>query len=317
MTALWKLRRTHAAADLAGVEGMLEGLGDADFLTRLSLEGRRDELRRELEAIPEEDDQTASVAIFFGGRPVVGSMGIESEFGGNAITQVQDIVSKQFAHDTGGLGQRGVVPGKDFARLHVTDVLRGSFGFLLEELQSQGHLVDSSLKKSLDTVTELMGAFASREDEVFETAVENADERVLAAAREFFSMMSREGATMRLVAGERESAFDETAVLIAASRAKITTIKDSDREYRGRLWVLPESHMFELRTNDAIHKGKIHRSISASDAAKFMADWLNRDAVAQVAVRQVIREGQVARESFTLKGVRAPNGDELLTTAPV
>jgi len=315
MTAIWKLRRTNAEADLDGVEGMLNGLGDADFLTRLSLEGRRDELRRELDSLPDEDDQTASAAIFFGGRPVVGSMGIESEFGGSAITQIQDLVSKQFAHDTGGLGQRGVVPGKDFARLHVTDVLRGSFGFLLEELQPQGNLVDSSLKKSLETVTNLMSAFGSRDEEVFVTAVENADARVLAAARDFFTMMSREGATMRLVTGEHESSFDEIAVAIAASRADVTTVKDFEREIVGRLWVLPESHMFEIRAHEGTLKGKIDRSISASDAAMFMSNWLQRDAVARLAVRQIVRDGEIARESFTLKGVRDPDKPQQLAEA--
>ena len=37
---------------------------------------------------------------------------------------------------SGGLGQRGIVPNKGASTLHITNIVRGSFGFLLEEVQS-------------------------------------------------------------------------------------------------------------------------------------------------------------------------------------
>jgi hypothetical protein len=307
MSSLRKLKRDHASADLSAIEGMIGGLTDEDVLTRMSLEGRRDELREQLAAIPTEEEQLASAAVFFGGRPVVGSMGIESEFGGKAVSMLQDLVSKQFAHDGGGIGQRGVVPDKSGARLHVTDVLRGSFGFLLEELQPQGQLLDTSLKASLDRVTELLSAFAEPSEEGFETAVEAVDERVLTAAQEFFSLLRREGATLRMVAGDIEHSFDETSVERAAERAKVTTVVDKEESIEGQLaGILPDAHRFEFRTVGprGIIEGRVDHTLSASDAAQLITTWLNKDAVAIVAVRQVYKDETVVRESFTLRGIR-------------
>ena len=302
------MRRDHTAADLATVEGMLAHTTSGDVLTRLSLESRIAELRSELADIPTEEEQLASAAIFFGGMPVVGSMGIESEFGGKAVAMLQDLVAKQFAHDAGGIGQRGVVPDKAGARLHVTDVLRGSFGFLLEELQPQGELVDTSLKEALGHVGELMGAFAAASEEDFETAVEASDERVLSAAREFFSLMRREGATLRMVAGEVERSFDDVAVERAAERAKVTAIQDKEESIAGQLiGVLPKSHQFEFHAmppRDTVIRGKIHKTLTFADAAQLIGNWFNKDATAIVDVRQVRRDGVMVRESFTLKAIR-------------
>jgi hypothetical protein len=69
-----------------------------------------------LDAAP--DEPVASAALFFGGDPAIGARGIESEFAGSAVTKFQDIVAKVLAHETGGLGQRGIVPNK--ARQHST-----------------------------------------------------------------------------------------------------------------------------------------------------------------------------------------------------
>lgn len=177
---------------------------------RMSLEDRKKEIEAELAELPVDEEHRAQAAIFFGGRPVIGSLGIESEFGGRAISMIQDLVAKQFARESEtGLGQRGPLPNKGATRLHVTDVQRGSFGFLLEELQPQAQLLDTSLKTALDQVTELLGAFAEMDEERFEAAVEGADERVLKDVRDFFSYLNLEGATLRLVAGSADKPFDD------------------------------------------------------------------------------------------------------------
>ena len=136
MTSLRKLERDFAHADLAAVQGLLAQLGDEDIMARFGLEARRDELQQTIETLDAAPDEpVASAALFFGGGPVIGARGIESEFAGSAVTKFQDIVAKVLAHETGGLGQRGIVPNKGASTLHITNIVRGSFGFLLEEVQ--------------------------------------------------------------------------------------------------------------------------------------------------------------------------------------
>lgn len=153
MGSLRKLERDYVSADLAAVENLIDRLTDEDVMARFGLEARRDELRQSLAALAPQDDLTASAAIFFGGRPVVGSSGIESEFAGNAVAKFQDLVAKLFAQqENGGLGQRGVVANKAATRLHITNIVRGSFGFLLEDVSPQGALIETNLKVAADAV---------------------------------------------------------------------------------------------------------------------------------------------------------------------
>ncbi len=95
MTSLRKLERDFAHADLAAVQGLLAQLGDEDIMARFGLEARRDELQQTIEALDAAPDEpVASAALFFGGGPVIGARGIESEFAGSAVTKFQDIVAK-------------------------------------------------------------------------------------------------------------------------------------------------------------------------------------------------------------------------------
>ena len=111
MTSPRKLERDFARADIAAVSSLLDQLGDEDVMARFGLEARLQELQTAIAQLGDEPEEpTASAALFFGGRPVLGSRGIESEFGGAAITKFQDLVAKVLAHETGGLGMRGVVP---------------------------------------------------------------------------------------------------------------------------------------------------------------------------------------------------------------
>ncbi len=303
MTSIRKLERDHAAADLATVEAMIRGLTDEDLVMRMSLEERREELLRELQALEGHEETTASAALFFGGRPVIGGRGIESEFGGKAVSTFQDLVAKQFAQEAGGLGQRGIVPNKSATRLHITNVVRGSFGFFLEELDHQPPLLASSLKSVVDTVSRLMAAFGEDDEERFESAVENVDQRVLATARDFFSLMRQDGATFRIVAGESDRSFDAVSIERAANRATITDVEDIEDQIPGSLaGVLPDAHMFEFKsdTERGVIRGRVDRTIPAGELAAFNREWLDKRSIARVTVRRVLRNREMVREHFTL-----------------
>jgi hypothetical protein len=133
-------------------------------------------------------------ALFFGGRPVAGARGIESEFGGNAISKFQDLVAKLLAEEGGSrLGQRGVVPNKAAATLHVTNVVRGSFGFLFEQIEPQHELIDTALKTAVEKASQVLNVLAKPDEEEFRKGVETVDQRVLATVGEFFGGGSNAG----------------------------------------------------------------------------------------------------------------------------
>lgn len=313
MTSQRKLDRDLIYADMAAVSALLDQLDAEDVMSRFSLEARRDELRDMIGGFADEPEDTAASAIlFFGGRPVSGTHGIESEFAGAAVSKFQDLVAKVMAQEVGALGQRGVVPNKAASTLHITNVARGSFGFVLEEVHAQAQLVDTPLKSAVDEAVQLLDAFGELDEARFQATIETIDQRVLGTAREFFDLMRQGGATLRLVAGMSDHSFGAEAVNRAAERATSTTVEDTEEHVQGQLaGVLPEAHQFEFRVADdrGVIRGKVDRALAPDALAQFNRDMVNIDARASLEVKRVLRNGVVARESYTLIGLARAGED--------
>lgn len=312
MSSLRKMERDFVRADMAAASSLLAQLGEEDVMARMGLEARLEELRENIARLDSAPDEpAASAALFFGGEPVVGSRGIESEFAGVALAKFQDLVSKVLARERGPLGQRGAVPNKAASTLHVTNIVRGSFGFLLEEVQPQ--FVDTPLKAAIEEAARLLDAFGKPDEEQFRSTIETIDQRVLASAREFFGLMRQNGATLRVVAGEADHSFGAEAVVRAAERATSTAVEDVDESIPGQLTgVLPDAHQFEFRAADrrGIIRGRVDRSLPADQLTQFNRDWVNVDATASTHVRRILRNDAVVRESFTLLSLQRPHNDQ-------
>src|SRR3546814_4346533 len=74
---------------------------------------RLEDLNRRLREIEAAPSTSAGVGLFFGGRPVVGSYGIQAEFGAKAVAEFQTLVSNTFAAAEGTLGARGPVRSEE------------------------------------------------------------------------------------------------------------------------------------------------------------------------------------------------------------
>jgi len=304
MTALRKLERDRFQADLAAVTGLLSGLHEEDVVARRTLKARVAALREAIDRLdqPGEEPPTASVALFFGGRPVVGAQGIESEFAGGAVAKFQDMVAKVLAKEVGALGQRGVVPNKGASTLHITNIARGSFGFLLEEINPQQPLMNTSLKTAVEETSQILDSLGQPDEEKFRTAVEDIDQRVLATAREFFELMRQNGATLRLVTNNLERAFDVGAVARAMDRATSTVVEDSETEAEAILkGVLPEGHQFEalLMADHIVVRGRVDRALTVEQVASLNKE-LDVPARARFRMKRVFRNGAMIGEHYTL-----------------
>jgi hypothetical protein len=89
-------------------------------------------------------------------------------------------------------------------------------------------MVDSELKMAVDETWRLTVRFREADDEPFEAAVLNLDDRVLGTLREFFDLLGSNDAAFRLVAGELDRSFDRRAVERAAERARVTTLHEQE-----------------------------------------------------------------------------------------
>jgi hypothetical protein len=254
-----KLELDALRADLAAVNALLAArTEEEDPSGRMQFESRKREIEQAIRALENAPEHTASVALFFGGRPVFGSKGIAADFAGKAVEMFQDLVSKRFAGlESGSLGERGPVPLRANTQLMLTDVARGSVGFVLEEAAENGTLTDSSLKQVMDEVADLLTRVASPDTDLFESAMETLDPRLLISLRDFYRHLDEAGATLRIVEGPKDDLLDSEAVRRGRARTETMEIKEREsEEIMGTLWLLPAHRKFELRranTGDVIY----------------------------------------------------------------
>ena len=203
-----RLEQDHLSADLAAVEDLLASAAPGDILGRMSLTERRDEVRKALADLDSKGETEGRTALFFGGAPVIGSRAVDADFAAEALGKYQDLVTKVWAlKEHGSLAPSGPVPDRHEARLHVTNVVHGSFGFELAELQGPLTLQSSPLHEAIGVVTRALIAAGKGDDDLADVA-EELDVRSFAALEEFFAVLQRAHASFRVVAGDTDYAFE-------------------------------------------------------------------------------------------------------------
>ena len=302
-----KIEREQLAAQLAAVNAMLQSLPANDYLGRIGFEARRNELQQQLDALGEAVERRAQVALFFGGDPVVGSIGIETTFGTNVMWTFQDLMSKVWSSldQARPLQQMGPVRGKEAAQLHITSVVHGSFGFLLEELDDQIEpLFRTSLSAAADQVANYIINFADENENTFAETIDALNPRVFQSIRDFFSHMHKQNATFRIVEGELDRQFDHTAVERAWNRAEDTKVDEEEVRIEGRLLgVIPVGRRFELQPaqGGAVIRGKISERFGETYVQNMSRQQFAGRRWRAVLIKKTVEKvGRPAVENYTL-----------------
>ena len=263
------LLRDTLAADIAAAEAVLRGLPENDLAGRASFGARINELKDELAELARASDNLASVALFFDGDPVSGSYGIQADFAGKALVAFQETLARTVAFsESGPLSSRGPVPWRSASTMSITNVLRGSFGFLLEETDPRGMpLFRSSLREAVGSVADAISHIMDKNDEPYSKLIEKMDSRVFQSFRGFIRVLDESRASLRMVEGDRDLRFKRDDVSRARDRLEASDITetefDADVELLG---LLPFQRRFELRLTetDEILRGSVGPRISES-----------------------------------------------------
>jgi hypothetical protein len=221
--------------------------------------------------------------MYFGGDPVIGSIGIEAGFSTNALGSFQDALSKVWGEaETGRLSPMGPIKDKPASQLHITNLVHGSFGFLLEELDEQGEpLFETPLRKAADQIAIYLAKFADEDEQAFTETIQVMDPRVFLSLREFFGYIYRGKATFRLVEGDNDEHFDRPAVERAWQRAEDSSVEEERIRVEGRLLgVIPVGRRFEFERDSP------HDVIEGTVGEKFGQTYLERISTEQFAGRR-------------------------------
>lgn len=301
-----KIERDQLAAQLASLNHLLQSLPANDYLGRLGFEARRDALQQQLGALAGAEERRAHIALYFGGDPVVGSVGVQAAFGTNVIGTFQDLLSKVWgALDGATLPQMGPIKDKEASQLHITTIVHGSFGFLLEELEDQTEpMFQTPLSQAADQVANYIASFAGENDASFSQIIDILNPRVFQAIRDFFGYIHKGKATFRLVEGERDQEFDHLAVERAWNRAEASNVAEERIHVVGRLLgVIPMKRRFELESDETgtVIEGRV--------GEKFGSTYLERISTQQFAgkrwrallhKRTVTKVGREPTDNYTL-----------------
>lgn len=298
-----RLDREHLQSEIAGLDLIIESLPANDILGRKSLESRRARLREQLARIAQHAENRAKVALYFGGDPVVGSMGIQAEFGTTTLSNFQDLITKVWAAADTGLAPMGPIPDKAASHLHITNLVHGSFGFLLEEIDEQGEpMFETPLRQAADRAVTYIASFAAENENTFVNAIEDIDRRVFKSLRDFFSVVYKGKATVRIVEGDVDQRLDRVAVERAWVRVEAADVDEDTPAMEGRLLgVIPIGRRFEFDAGDRIIKGKVGERFSQSYLERMATEHIaGKRWKAKFHRRVVTQRGRQPSEKFTL-----------------
>jgi len=261
-----KLRMQSLQAELASLNALIESATEADDpVSEFQLDKRRARIESELRSIIDNSEKKASVALFFGGKPVLGSRGISAEFAGKMLENFQSLVARTFAAaELGGLGNRGPIPMKHSTDLMVTNLAKGSFGFVLNEMSDQDEIDSTALKIIVEDVVQTIEKIASPNELDFEAASEQLDPRMLISLKDFFVALDSADGVVRIVDDVADICLDSLSIHRGRLRTEATTIHESDLIIEGILvGFLPEHRKFEMLVGGQMLYGSV--SAEASD----------------------------------------------------
>lgn len=259
-------KRDAVASEISALDALLASVEEDDFIARRSLSYRRDELAAELAELIDQHQTLGTVVLSFEGGPVVGSRGIDATFASRTLSEYQELVSKQVAaENVGTLAQRGPVPAPASSRLNITNVVHGSFGFELQELdQPQLPMFESPIKRAISVVDDVLASFSGSSDAAYRSALESVDRRVFISVKRFFESLYKDSAALKIVEQDRELTLDQYAVLRARTRIRDVDVVDEQLVLIGELLGLtPVSRTFDFQPDGTgLIIGKVGQRLS-------------------------------------------------------
>lgn len=300
-------------ADRRYVQRQLTEAGDNPWGTaRHMWETRLAEIDAQIAALSGSRSNYATVALIFDGNPVIGSGDIRLDFTTDALDSYQKVVSLALAARLAkdDLPQRGPLPGAEQSRLFIRDLIRGSMGFILEEIAPEQHeMLPTPLKEAIESTTHLLTTMSQSSEKDFEAILESTQPRMVGAVQKFAQVLYEAGASTRIVGDERGLALSIDDVGRLSRRLNEVQVTEEMVPVDGvLLGVLPESREFELKPpgDDAV---TIKGTISEDLAQKYTADAAFKERLllqpvrAQVKVVRTSRNGRLLREKRFLEAL--------------
>lgn len=196
-------------ADLGAARDMLRSAcAFRDPLAIMQYKCRIEAIEADLEVALNEKSETATATIFFGGRPLIGSRGVDIFFASKALELFQRVLLAQCAGDPSAV--------RDSALLMVTGFDRSSMSFQLEAEAAPG-MTATGLADALDRLTQTLAQCVGPGDE-WRATLSQVDERLYSMLQEWFVFLDSADASVRIIQRMRDCALSREDVALARDR---------------------------------------------------------------------------------------------------
>jgi hypothetical protein len=246
---------------ISETERMLQEVGGHPLMSK-SLQIRLENLKRELENLPE-DFEEPKVTLLFSGNAVKGSLGIKSKFVSSIITPLQEIIDGVTALVRfGRLGQRGKSKEIENSELFLTALPVGSFGIELSKLETNDLFDENDVSKAIQRTMKLIDS-SSQSDDIFEEAVGDYPQRIISNLEKFLNNISKHESILKMKSGNYKIDLKEEKVRQAHQRVSLTKTDSKNIIIEGILTGLfSESSRFEFIDENGFKEvGEISKDI--------------------------------------------------------
>ena len=294
--------------DLAYINAQLER-PDAPFTLRTMLETRKQALEEAIESEQGIDQKTATVALVFGGEPVVGASAIDLEFSSKALDRFQVFVSNVYAEMIADqVAERGPIKGRDRSRLFIQDVVHGSMGFVLsEEPKRQEEAFPTEMNQALSRALTIIDQSASQDNREFDAMIDATSPRSIASLSRLADVVRGANATVRFASSavDRYLASDDVERMFARLHdvAKVEEPVFVAGQLRG---IFPERAEYEFVVSDgSVLHGRAHAELVQRylEEAGFRENFIARPVVAQFRRTTIRKAGQADRSDHLLESI--------------
>lgn len=268
-----------------------------------SLRSRFENLQAEAERLSSQVVKPR-VDLYFRGKPVIGTRGIDVSFASEAVTSYSRAIQARAADLHGQLKAIGQMPMLPNHQLFIVDKIAGSCGFTLEAMQPDIAPEDESTIRQaiLDVDTVIENSLKDDDDTSLSDSIETTHHRVLSHVRDFLKTCADWDANFKISEPNRPAIEPSgtTDIRLAAARL-VTATTSTDITMIGWLrGMLPGGKRFEFQEEDQerTRTGRIHEDISSIDIDRLHQAFLHRRCKARFRVTKV-----GARSHFVLLNI--------------
>lgn len=288
---------------------------------RLMWENRLREIEEKIAEAISHRSNYASVALIFNGLPVIGQGDIRLDFSADALASYQKIIAASLAvQGDQAVAAKGKIKGAEKSKLFIRDIVRGSMGFLLEEVAlPQADMFDTPLKNAVEKSTLLIAKLSQSSAEDFSAAIDATSPRLVGALQKFTKILRDAGATTKIVGDESRAVLGYEEINRLFERFSDLDVIEEEVLVEGTLLgILPDSHEFELQLPEG--QGTLKGAVTDELASRYMMDnqfkerLLLKPVEALITYTKTFRQGKLIKQQASLDDlepaiVRFPDDD--------